>query len=145
MKTFLTIAFALLLNFAYAQSDTILNCAIEANKKGMVYLKNFQTSLSPLNDSRSGKKWFVILNKGTKYRFYLCEKNNDKPEQIVLTLFDDSHKENEPYATTSKKGHFYFECNKTSTYHVSIRYKEGFGKDEVSAVGILLYVGKRDQ
>ena len=143
MKTLLTIAFALLINTVYAQTDTILDCAIEANKKGMVYLKNFQTDLDPTNSSRSGHEWSVILNKGTKYRFYLCERSTDKPEQVVLTLFDNSHPENTPYATTAKKGHFYFECNKTSTYNVSIRFRDGYGKEEVSAVGILLFVGKK--
>lgn len=144
MKTLLTITLALLINAVYAQTDTILDCATAANKKGMVYLKNFQTKLEPTNNTRSGKKWHVVLNKGTKYRFYLCEKNNEKAEQVVLTLFDGSHPENSPYATTNKKGHFYFECNKTSTYSISIRYKDGYGKEDVSAVGILLYVGKKN-
>jgi len=89
------------------------------------------------------EKWPVILNKGTKYRFYLCEKNKDKPEQVVLTLFDESHSETDPYGTTVKRGHFYFECNKTGTYQVSIRYKEGYGKKTTYAVGIMLFVKKR--
>jgi hypothetical protein len=145
MKALITITLTLLMSFAYAQNDTILNCAIEANKKGMVYLKNFQTTLSPLNSTRSGQKWSVILNKGTKYRFYLCEKNADKPKQVVLSLFDESHPENAPYGTSNKKGHFYFECNKTGTYSVSIRFKDGYGRNEVSATGIMLFVSKKDE
>ena len=144
MKTLLLITFTLLLNVIYAQNDSIIDCAIEANKKGMVYLKNFQTKLDPANNSKMGKKWPVVLHKGTKYRFYLCEKNNDKPEQVALRLFDDTHPESEPYATTTKKGHFYFECNKTGTYFVSIRYKDKSYQNEVSAVAVLLFVGKKN-
>ncbi|MEN8121026.1 MAG: hypothetical protein ABFS35_11790 [Bacteroidota bacterium] len=143
MKIILSLTLALLLNVVYAQNDSIIDCAIEANKKGMVYLKNFQTKLDPANNTKMGEKWPIVLNKGSKYRFYLCEKNQDKPEQVVLTLFDDTHPENAPYATTTKRGHFYFECNKTDTYHISIRYKEEYGKNEVSAVGVLLFVGKK--
>jgi len=132
------------MSVAYAQTDTILDCAQAANKKGMVYLKNFKTKLEPINSSRAGEEWLIVLNKGTKYRLYLCEKKSVKPEQVILTLFDDSHPESDPYATTSRKGHFYFECNKTGTYHVSIRYKDGYGRDEVSAVGILLFVKKKE-
>ena len=143
MKLVLSFTLTLLISVAFAQTDTILDCAKEANKKGMVYLKNFQTKLVPSKDKQAGKKWPIVLNKGTKYRFYLCEKSTNKPEHVVLTLFDKTHPANAPYATTNKKGHFYFECNKTSTYYVSIRYKKGFGKNEVSAVGIMLYVGKK--
>ena len=144
MKTFLFLTFTLLLNVIYAQNDSIIDCAIEANKKGMVYLKNFQTNLDPENSTKMGEKWPTILGKGTKYRFYLCEKNKDKPEQVVLTLFDDTHPENAPYATSTKRGHFYFECNKTGTYYVSIRYKDEYNKNEVSAVAVLLFVGKKN-
>ena len=142
MKTLLFLTFTLFLNVIYAQNDSILDCAIEANKKGMVYLKKFQTKLDPATNSKKGEKWPVVLNKGTKYRFYLCEKNNDKPEQVALWLFDDTHPESVPYASTTKKGHFYFECNKTGTYFVSIRYKDKSNKNEVSAVAVLLFVGK---
>ena len=143
MKTLLTITLALVFNVIFAQTDTILDCAISANKKGMVYLKNFQTKLEP--NIKTTEKWSVVLNKGTKYRFYLCEKVTDKPEQVVLSLFDKAHPESKPYATTSKKGHFYFECNKTGTYSVSIKYKTGYGKNEVSAVGIMLFVKKKSE
>ncbi len=144
MKTLLFITFTLLLNVIYAQNDSIIDCAIEANKKGMVYLKNFQTKLDPANNSKMGEKWPVVLHKGTKYRFYLCEKNKEKPEQVELKLFDDTHPESEPYATTIKKGHFYFECNKTGTYFVSIRYKDKSYQNKVSAVAVLLFVGKKN-
>jgi len=46
MKLLITITLALLINVAYSQTDTIIDCAAEANKKGMVYLKNFQTKKS---------------------------------------------------------------------------------------------------
>ncbi len=143
MKTLLAFTLTLLMSVAYAQTDTILDCAIAANKKGMVYLKSFQTKLNPANDTKMGEKWPVVLNKGTKYRFYLCEKSTDKPEHVVLTLFDKAHPENAPYSSTEKRGHFYFECNKTGTYQLAIRYKKGYGKNEVSAVGILLFVKKK--
>ncbi|OQY03444.1 MAG: hypothetical protein B6I20_05015 [Bacteroidetes bacterium 4572_117] len=143
MKLLLSLTLALLINVAYAQTDTILDCAIEANKKGMVYLKSFQTKLVPVNGDESGKTWSVVLNKGVKYRFYLCENNEDKPKHVVLTLFDKTHPESEPYGSTQKKGHFYFECNKAGTYEVSIRYKKGAANNATSAVGVLLFVKRK--
>lgn len=143
MKTLITIALTLLMSFAYAQTDTILDCAKSANKKGMVYLKNFQVILVP-NSAELSKKWPVVLNKGTKYRFYLCEKDDERPSIVELVLFDKAHPESSPYGTTKKKGHFYFECNKTGTYHVAIRYKADAVKKEISAVGIMLFVSKNE-
>ncbi len=126
---------------AQAQTDTLIDCAKAANKKGkMVYLKSFQTKLNTLNTS---KKWSLMLNSGVKYRFFLCENGIDKPENLELVLFDDAHPQNAPYATTKRKGFFYFECNKAGTYYVLIRYKSDVQKKEtVDATAVLFFIKK---
>ncbi len=128
--------------FAQAQTDTLIDCAKAANKKGkMVYLKSFQTSF---DNTKLSKKWPLMLNSGVKYRFFLCENAQDKPEVLELLLLDESHPENNPYASTKKKGSFYFECNKTGTYLVLIRYKKEVQKKEaVNATAVLFFVKKR--
>jgi hypothetical protein len=126
---------------AQAQTDTLIDCAKAANKKGkMVYLKSFQTKL---NSHNASKKWPLMLNSGVKYRFFLCENGKDKPENIELVLFDNAHPLNAPYATTKRKGSFYFECNKSGTYYILIKYKSDVQKkDLVDATAVLFFIKK---
>ncbi len=146
MKNIITLILILFFSnslFAQTQTDTLLDCAKAANKKGkMVYLKSFQTNL---NAEKNSEKWPLMLNSGTKYRFYLCENGQGKAENIELVLLDKAHPESSPYMVTKKKTYFYFECNKTGTYHLLIRYKKDFPKNPVNAAAVLFYVKKNKQ
>ena len=132
---------------AQCKQQVVYQCATNIDKA--IYLRDFNTKLRKGKAGQlSGMKWAVVLNKGTHYRFTLCTQSGFE-KSVVLTLFDAKHPEKtNPYQVTKYTGNrktsnrFDFICNKSGTYYISIRFKEGVEAKKSCAVGILAFVGK---
>lgn len=131
---------------AQCKQQVVYNCATNNGKA--IYLRDFNTKLRKAKgDAKSGSKYAVVLNKGTHYRFNLCTQSGYE-KSVVLTLFDGRNPEEKPYAKTEStsdpktNNRFDFICQKSGTYYVSIRIKEGASVKKTCAVGILSFVGK---
>jgi hypothetical protein len=111
-----------------------------------IYLRDFNTKLKAVRSERdiNGTKWPVVLNRGTRYRFILCEQTDIGTKEVKLTLFDTKNPETDPINSTEKTGSemFDFVCQRSGVYYVSIRFMDGKGKKQTCAVGILSFVGK---
>lgn len=135
---------------AQCKQQLVYQCATQTEKA--IYLRDFNTKLRVDKSSdETGRKWTVVLNKGTQYRFSLCAPDGYQ-DKVVLTLYDSEHPEStKPWGTTFDKASgqdrksFDFVCNKTAMYYISIRFKEGVGDSKGCAVGILSFVGKSNK
>lgn len=132
---------------AQCKQQVVYNCATNNGKA--IYLRDFNTKLRKGKDGEdSGTKWAVVLNNGTHYRFNLCAQSGFE-NSVVLTLFDAKHPEDTaPYMVTQSTNdpktdnRFDFICQKSGTYYVSIRFKNGVEGKKSCAVGVLSFVGK---
>ncbi len=142
LVAFIGIGFAEKTN-AQCKQQVVYSCATNINKA--IYLKDFNTKLRKGRGGQaSGTKWAVVLNKGTVYRFSLCTQSGFESD-VILTLYDNRHPEyTKPHAVTKKqnKNKFDFQCRKSATYYVSIRFKKGRESKKSCAVGILSFVTK---
>jgi hypothetical protein len=149
--SFLLIAFIILgtreKSIAQCKQQVVYNCATDNGKA--IYLRDFNTKLRKTEEGEeSGAKWAVTLNQGTHYRFNLCAQEGFE-NSIELVLFDSKHPElTDPYAVSKPtndpktNNRFDFICQKSGTYYVSIRFREGMEGKKSCAVGILSFVGK---
>ena len=132
---------------AQCKQQVVYQCATNIDRA--IYLRDFNTKLRKGKKGHgSGTKWAVVLNKGTHYRFTLCTQGGFE-NSVILTLFDARHPEtSKPYQVTKYTGNrktnnrFDFICNKSGTYYLSIRFKNGKESKKSCAVGILSFVGK---
>ncbi len=132
---------------AQCKQQVVYNCATDNGKA--IYLRDFNTKLRKAGDGEeTGTKWAVVLNQGTHYRFNLCAQDGFE-NSIELVLFDNKHPElTDPYAVTKPtndsktNNRFDFICQKSGTYYVSIRFKDGVEGKKSCAVGVLSFVGK---
>jgi hypothetical protein len=133
--------------YAQCKQQAVYNCATDNGKA--IYLRDFNTKLKKAGDGEeSGAKWAVVLNQGTHYRFNLCAQDGFE-KQIELVLFDSKHPElTDPYCVTEPSSdpklnnRFDFICQKSGTYYVSIKFKEGIEGKKCCAIGVLSFVGK---
>ncbi len=143
MKRILKIVFVLLflssIGNTYAQSDELVNvCALGIGNA--TYLKDYKVKLSASSVSPPTAKFNVILNKGTLYKFTVCNAEGYSGE-AVLTL-----RENVKVLGSNLKadGSFLtglgFQCNKTGMYSINISFKGGKAG---AAVAILSYVNMK--
>ncbi len=132
---------------AQCKQQVVYTCA--TNNARAIYLRDFNTKLRKgKTDKESGTRWRVLLNKGTHYRFNLCTLDGFEGK-IILTLYDAKHPEmSKPYFVTKyssdpkQSNRSDFICQKTGTYYLSIRFKDGVEQKKTCAVGILSFVGK---
>lgn len=140
MKNILKILTILLLvlNFSHAsaQSDELVNvCALGIGNA--TYLKDYKVKL-PAN-APTPSKFNVILNKGTVYKFMVCNAEGYEGK-AVITLLDG----NTQLGTNLKPdGSFLnsigFACQKTGMYFITCNFKNN---KEGAAVIITSYVNK---
>ena len=128
---------------AQCRQQMVYSCATKGQS---IYLRDFNTKLKN-NQTQSGARWTIVLNKDAHYRFNLCTPEGFE-NKVILTLYDSQHPEKTtPYGSTydPKTGkhidHFDFICRKSGMYYVSIRFKEGVSDRKTCAVGILSFVG----
>jgi hypothetical protein len=134
-------------SIAQCKQQVVYNCATDNGKA--IYLRDFNTKLRKGGEGEeSGTKWAVVLNQGTHYRFNLCAQDGFE-NSIELVLFDAKHPEltapymvSKPSNDPKTNNRFDFICQKSGTYYVSIRFKEGVEGKKSCAVGVLSFVGK---
>ncbi len=129
---------------AQCRQQFVYSCA--KDNGNAIYLRDFNVKL---RRQKSGDKnppearFSVVLNKGTRYRFNICDP--DGPGKTVLRLMDGNKKLASTSvidkATNKVKNYpsFDFVCQKSAIYHVSIYRKDGA---KGCAVGILSFVEK---
>ncbi len=158
----LLVGFLVLINseesFSQCKQQLVYSCATQPKTAGEnpIYLRDFNAKLrKPKGDDEDVARFQVVLNKGTRYRFNLC--NPEESEgKTVLTLFDATRPDNEkpigkggPYGRTCgddgkdyPNASFDFQCERSGVYYVSIKFKKGQGDKKSCAVGILSFIGK---
>jgi hypothetical protein len=143
----LTLVFALFLlhieSYSQCNQKVVYECA--TNNGNAVYLKDFNAKLQKAkkNEPSSEAKFSVVLNKGTHYRFNLCDPVGFEGRS-VLKLFSANKMLASTFDEKSGKEykHFDFICKKTMTYYVYISYKDPEKAKKGCAVGILSFVNK---
>lgn len=126
---------ALNVNFVSAQSDDLVNvCALGIGNA--TYLKDFKVKLPA---GAPTAKFNVILNKGTVYKFTVCNAEGYEGK-AVITLSEAATK----LGTNLKPdGSFLdavgFACQKTGMYYINCQFKDG---KEGAAVVVMSYVNK---
>lgn len=128
---------------AQCNQKLVYQCA--TNNGNAIYLRDFNAKL---NRTRKGEappvaKFSVVLNKGTHYRFNLCNPVGFEG-RAVLKLYDSQRLQGSTYLASKNRDYraFDFYCQKTATYYVFISYKKGYEPKKGCAVGILSFVGK---
>ena len=140
MKKFLIIIFVVLFGFhinqTFAQSDELVNvCALGIGNA--TYLKDYKVKLSSSSVSPPSAKFNIIMNKGTMYKFTVCNAEG-YPGEAVIQL-----KENATMLGTNLKGDgrfvkaVGFQCTKTGIYIINVYFKDG---KEGAAVVIHSYI-----
>ena len=122
-----------------------------ANEDEAVYLRDFNTKLGhTLVSNQAERKWTVVLNEGTNYRFRLCTPQEAKGE-VILTLYNNPSSNNSSlcgstYNIITKHDHRFFEfhCKKSGLYYVHISLKQNSKVKQTCAVGILSYIPDED-
>ena len=110
--------------------------------KNAMYLKELKVRLKA---KEAGKKapvarYSLLLNKGTHYRFNICNAKEFKGKAIIQ-LYDRDRLLGTSYIAKTKKHYpaFDFICQKTAVYKVLISFEDG---KEGCAVGILSMIEK---
>ena len=128
---------------AQCNQKVVYNCA--TNNGNAIYLRDFNAKLkkSKKNGPPPVAKFSVVLNKGTHYRFNLCNPPGFE-NRAVLYLYSSNKLLTSTFNKAQDKDYnqFDFICRKTATYYVFISYKEGKKEKKGCAVGILSFVGK---
>ena len=151
-KILLIISLALFIVFA-GSDDTKAQCkqqlvySCATNNGGAIYLRDFNAKLKKArgtNKPSSVVRFSVVLNRGTHYRFNICEPDAPKEKRVVMKLYDTHRVHGSTFNEAKKadrKG-FDFVCQKSGVYYVSIGFKKGMDTQKGCAVGILSFVGK---
>jgi hypothetical protein len=130
---------------AQCRQQLVYSCA--TNNGGAIYLRDFNAKLKKArgtNKPSSVVRFSVVLNRGTHYRFNICEPNPGKEKKVVMKLYDTHRVHGSTFDEGRKidrKG-FDFVCQKSGVYYVSIGFKKGMDTQKGCAVGILSFVGK---
>jgi len=126
---------------AQCKQQLVYKCATE--NRNAIYLRDFNAKIKR---ARPGKpppvaRFSVKLNKGTHYRFNLCNPPGAEG-RAKLEIYEANILLGSTYNEAKGKDYPYFDiiCTKSTTYNVFISFKKGKGKG--CAVGILSFVGK---
>jgi hypothetical protein len=156
---------------ANAQCKRTLVYTCATNNGRAIFLRDFNAKLkkSRPEDPAFVAKFSVVLNKGTLYRFNICDPKGFEYNSM-LTLFDARNEYGKTYYTAEEANklglkdllkrnyrpeqfvlesngsivmdHFDFVCEKSGVYFVAIQYREGYVENKGCAVGIMSFVGK---
>lgn len=154
---------------AQCKMQLVYSCATHNGRA--IYLRDFNAKLKR---SKPGKpmqaaRFSVVLNKGTHYRFNLCNPTGAE-DKSMLTLYDAKNEYGKTYYSADEVksnnmtqlvqktyksdeytieddggivlSKFDFVCEKSGVYFVSIQFREKFMNEKGCAVGILSFVGK---
>jgi hypothetical protein len=110
-------------SFAQSEDDLIEICGMVA--QDATFLKDFTIRLDA-GDPPPTQRFSVILKKGIKYRFSVCN-SNDYEGRVVLQLLDNNRLLATTYVVASGKDYpsIDYVCTKTGAYHLFFNFKEG--------------------
>jgi len=125
--------------FAQCNETLVHTCALGMGDN-TTYLKDFKVELKKgeKNQAPPMARFSVILNKGEKYRFGICN-STEFPGEAVLQVYDYDRLLASSFdsATGADFHRFDFLCRKSAVYQVFISFKKG---QEGCAVGVLYLV-----
>ncbi|HAN76434.1 MAG TPA: hypothetical protein DCQ31_01005 [Bacteroidales bacterium] len=128
---------------AQCNQKVVYKCATETGNA--IYLRDFNAKLKKAKKGKPAPvaKFSVVLNKGTHYRFNLCDPPGFEGRS-VLHLYSSNKLQGTTFneATGKDYSHFDFMCQKTAVYFVFISFKDEFKNKKGCSVGILSFVGK---
>ena len=139
-RLFLILSFSLFTftNFAQCGDELVDDCASDIGEA--TYLKDFRVKLDKAEKNKPApvQRISVVLNKGTTYKFNVC----DAPEyegKAIIQLYDSNRLLGSTLNLSTGKLYSEFElaCSKTGVYYVFVSFQEG---KEGCAAAILSYV-----
>lgn len=125
---------------AQCGDELVNDCASDLD--GATYLKDFRVQLekAPTNAPAPVKRISVVLNKGTTYKFSVCDAA-EYDGQSIIQLYDADQLLGSTLNMATGKVYDNFElvCSKTGVYYVFISFKDG---KEGCAAAILSYMNQ---
>ena len=124
----LTVTIAIAFGFsneskAQSAEDLVQICGMVAGDA--TFLKDFTVRLDA-GDPPPIQRFSVLLRKGIKYRFSVCN-SKDFDGKVVLQLFDNNRLQATTYivATGEDYPSINYECTRTGAYHLFFSFKDG--------------------
>jgi hypothetical protein len=116
-------------------NETLVTVCCSGLAKNATYLKELKVKLKA---KEAGKKepiakYSLMLNKGTHYRFSVCNAK-EFTGKAILQLYDKDRLLGSSYMSNKHFPAFDFVCNKTAVYQVLMSFEDG---QEGCAVGVL--------
>lgn len=110
-------------SFAQSEDDLVEICAMVAGDATL--LKDFTIRLDAGNPAPT-QRFSVILKKGIKYRFSVCN-SNDFEGKVVLQLLDNNRLQATTYVVATGKDYpsIDYSCTKTGAYHLFYSFRDG--------------------
>ncbi|HDP54326.1 MAG TPA: hypothetical protein ENN24_01395 [Bacteroidetes bacterium] len=110
-------------SFAQSEDDLVEICAMVAGDA--TFLKDFKIRLDA-GDPPPTQRFSVILKKGIKYRFSVCN-SNDLEGKVVLQLLDNNRLLATTYVVATGKDYpsIDYACTKTGAYHLFYSFRDG--------------------
>jgi hypothetical protein len=108
---------------AQSEDDLVEICAMVAGDA--TFLKDFKIRLDA-GDPPPTQRFSVILKKGIKYRFSVCN-SKDLDGKVVLQLLDNNRLLATTYVVASGKDYpsIDYVCTKTGAYHLFFNFRDG--------------------
>ncbi len=108
---------------AQSEDDLVEICAMIAGEATL--LKDFTIRLDAGNPAPT-QRFSVILKKGIKYRFSVCN-SNDFEGKVVLQLLDNNRSLATTYMVATGKDYPFIDyvCTKTGAYHLFYNFRDG--------------------
>ncbi|HCX98881.1 MAG TPA: hypothetical protein DG754_01965 [Bacteroidales bacterium] len=110
-------------SLAQSEDDLVEICAMVAGDATL--LKDFTIRLDAGNPPPT-QRFSVILKKGIKYRFSVCN-SNDFEGKVVLQLLDNTRLQATTYVVATGKDYpsIDYSCTKTGAYHLFYTFRDG--------------------
>lgn len=110
-------------SYAQSEDDLVEICAMVAGDA--TFLKDFKIRLDA-GDPPPTQRFSVILKKGIKYRFSVCN-SKDMDGKVVLQLLDNNRLLATTYVVASGKDYpsIDYVCTKTGAYHLFFNFRDG--------------------
>jgi hypothetical protein len=110
-------------SYAQSEDDLVEICAMVAGDA--TFLKDFKIRLDA-GDPAPTQRFSVILKKGIKYRFSVCN-SKDFDGKVVLQLLDNNRLLATTYQVASGKDFpsIDYVCTKTGAYHLFFNFRDG--------------------
>ncbi len=131
MKKLYLICLAMLLCSicSYAQCDqTFIDKCSSTGSASIKYVKHFRIRFTEAMKGKnvSEGKFAIMLNKGSHYRFFVCN-DETKPGHTIVELSSDAKTEggNVNPSTNAEFKAFDFMCSKTGPYYLKMFFKDG--------------------